>query len=384
MKYLFINSVYGVRSTGKIVAGQCRDLQKQGHTCVAAYGRESTCDPSVKQLRIGSKKDAVIHAVMARIWDRQGFGSKKATEKFLKRVEEYGPDVIWLHNLHGYYIHVGVLFQWLKKHPEIQVYWTLHDCWAFTGHCAYFTMAGCQRWKNGCGQCPQLKTYPKTVGRDYSKENFRRKKMVFRGVKKLTLITPSQWLADLTRESFLSEYPVRVIHNTIDRKIFCPTPGIFREIHHIKKHYMVLGVAVGWEETKGFPDMLKLREKLDPQYVLVLVGTTQKQIRHLPPGIIGISRTENQKELAEIYTAADVFVNPTHQDNFPTVNLEAAACGTPVITYNVGGSPESVPPENRIPENDIDGLTKRIRQICEGETERMGKQDEQRRMDRKN
>lgn len=365
MKYLFINSVYGVRSTGKIIAEQCHMLQAKGHQCAAAYGRETADDPDVRQIRIGKRADYLVHAVLSRIFDLHGLCSKRATKVFLKQVETDPPDVIWIHNLHGYYINFEILFRWLKDHPQIKVYWTLHDCWAFTGHCAYFTMAGCDRWKNGCSHCTQLHTYPKTCGLDHVKRNYLKKREAFTGMENLELITPSRWLADLTRESFLAEYPVRVIHNSIDREVFRPTESDFRKRYGLENVYLVLGVAVGWEETKGLQDMLKLRQQLSDQYVIVLVGATDRQTASFPGGVIGINGTADQRELAAIYTAADVFVNPTHQDNYPTVNLEAGACGTPVITYNVGGSPESVPPENVVPENDIAAMALRIIQICE-------------------
>ena len=366
MKYLFINSVYGVRSTGKLIAEQCHRLQKDGHQCLVAYGRECVNDGDVDCIQIGSTLDYRVHALASRFFDFTGFCSTNATKKFIKRVDQYSPDVIWLHNLHGYYINIELLFHWIKENENVQVYWTLHDCWAFTGHCAYFTMAKCRKWEKGCFDCPQLKEYPVTYGLDHTRRNYKRKRAAFTGVSNLKLITPSQWLADLTRQSFLSEYPVTVIHNTVNKSIFKPTHSEFKKEYNLNDNFMVLGIAVGWEKTKGLPDMLMLRKVLPENYTIVLVGVTNAQAKQLPPGVIGILRTENQKELAGLYTAADVFVNPTHQDNYPTVNLEAEACGTPVVTYNVGGSPESAAPANVIAENDIDALAKRIIQICEG------------------
>lgn len=365
MKYLFINSVYGVRSTGKIVADQCHKLKAEGNECVVAYGREGIPDSEIETIKIGTRFDYEFHALMTRCFDMLGLCSKRATKEFLKKVEQYQPDVIWLHNLHGYYINIELLFGWLKKHPQIQVYWTLHDCWAFTGHCAYFTMARCHRWKNGCGKCIQLREYPKTFGFDFSERNYRRKKEAFRGISKMTIVSPSQWLADLTRESFLKRYPVKVWHNDINHEVFKPRKSDFRNRYGLENKYIVLGVAVGWEKTKGYPDMLALREKLSDRYEIVLVGVTEEQIEMIPKGVLGIPRTKNQIQLAEIYSAADVFVNPTHQDNYPTVNLEAAACGIPVVTYDVGGSPESAMKINVVRENDIDGLARRVTAICE-------------------
>lgn len=365
MRYLFINSVYGVRSTGKIIADECHRLVNQGHQCAVAYGREGIEDPTVMHIKIGQRRDYLFHGICARLTDYHGFLSKNATKKLLYQIEAFQPDVIWLHNMHGYYINVDMLFQWLKQQSNIKVLWTLHDCWSFTGHCAYFTMAKCNRWKTGCCNCPQLSAYPKTIGIDHSSRNYARKKKAFQGVKNMKLVTPSKWLADLVKESFLKEYEVNVIHNTINTAIFKPTESDFKKRYDLEEKYIVLGVAVGWEETKGFQDVLRLRETLPDTYEIVLVGTTEKQIEELPKGILGITRTSDQKQLAEIYTAADVFVNPTHQDNYPTVNLEANSCGTPVVTYNVGGSPESAFYENVVDEGDIHAMSKRIIAICQ-------------------
>lgn len=369
MKVLFINSVYGLRSTGKIVAELCHTFEEEGASCYVACGRGTIQDDRVTVIPIGNRIDHGIHALLTRSLDLQGFCSYFATRRLLKEMDRIHPDLIWLHNIHGYYLQVELLFAWLKKHPEVEVRWTLHDCWAFTGHCAYFTMARCEQWKTGCRNCSQLKSYPKTFGSDHVDRNYLRKKKAFCGVKNLKLITPSAWLAGLTRESFLREYPVEVIHNKIDTQVFHPCSSDFRSRYGIEDRYMLLGVAVGWEETKGFPDVLSLRELLDERFVIVLVGVSDRQIQGLPPGIIGLKRTAIQQQLAELYSTADVFINPTHQDNYPTVNLEARACGTPVVTYDVGGSPESADPDNVLPEGDLVGMAQRIREICGADDE---------------
>ena len=353
MRYLFINSVYGVRSTGKLISKQCRELKANGDICAVGYGREAVDDGQAELIRIGTPADYLFHAGFSRLADCQGRLSRHATRKFLQEAERLAPDVLWLHNLHGYYIQYEDLFAWLKKKPRIRKYWTLHDCWAFTGHCAYFTYAGCDAWRNGCGHCPQKKSYPSCYGPDMSAVNYRLKKKAFQGVENLTIITPSKWLADLTQESILREYPVEVRHNEVDRTVFYPRESEFAKSHGLSGQKIVLGVAVGWEETKGLPDILALRKILDENYVIVLVGATEKQIRSFPKGIVGMPRVSSQNELAEIYSAADVLINPTHQDNYPTVNLEARACGTPVVTYDVGGSPESAGHEYIVREGNI-------------------------------
>ena len=353
MRYVFINSVYGIRSTGKLIARQCKDLRNEGHECLVGYGRQAVDDGQARLVRIGSPADYLVHAGISRIADCQGRLSGRATKRFIQKLEEYDPDIIWMHNLHGYYLNYEQLFSWLKTKPDIRKYWTLHDCWAFTGHCAYFTYAKCDAWKHGCGHCPRKRSYPASYVTDNSKYNLKHKAKAFRGVRNLTIITPSRWLADLTPQSILREYPVEVVPNEIDKSVFCPRHGSFRQKTGLENKIIVLGVAVGWEETKGLPDILELRKILDDRYVIVLVGATKKQIQSFPDGVIGLERVGSQVELAQIYTAADVFINPTHQDNYPTVNLEARACGTPVVTYDVGGSPESAGYEFIVQEGNI-------------------------------
>lgn len=367
MKYLFINSVYARRSTGKLILNKCRELTAAGDKCLVAFGRSDIPEDEdgISTYKIGNRLDPIVHGALARLFDLHGFGSKRATKKLIKKISEYEPDVIWLHNLHGYYVNIELLFSAIKSMPKVKVLWTLHDCWAFTGHCAYFTAAKCERWMTGCGKCPQRGAYPKTYGRDHSARNYMRKKEAFCGVRGLTLITPSKWLAELTRRSFLSCYPVRVVNNTVDKEVFHYTSSDIKKKLGIENKHMVLGVAVGWEETKGMNDILKLRLLLDDSYVIVLVGGIAKRFRDLPEGIISIDSTRDQKQLAEYYSAADVLINPTHQDNYPTVNLESAACGTPVVTYRVGGSGESADPENVVEENDVLGMKERITAICE-------------------
>lgn len=360
MKYLFINSVAGVGSTGRIAAQQCRDLQAQGHTCLLAYGREkSNCD-DVKTLAIGTPLDYRLHGVQTRVFDRHGFGSKRATRAFLQQVKAYDPDVIWLHNIHGYYINIELLFQYLKTCGK-QIYWTLHDCWAFTGHCCYFDYVGCDQWKTGCKKCPQKGSYPASKLFSRSAKNYQEKRRIFQGVSNLTIVVPSKWLAGLVKQSYLQEYPVQVVYNTIDTTVFKPTEGNFREKYNLLDKKIVLGVASVWEPRKGLQDFFKLAQMLDDSYRIVLVGLNDVQMQNLPKNIIGIKRTNSSQELAEIYTAADVFVNPTYEDNYPTVNLEAQACGTPVITYDTGGARETVNGVGVVEKGDIQKLEKAIK-----------------------
>lgn len=332
MKYLFINVVAGFGSTGRIVGDTCRELMAQGNECTLAFGRKQAGYNDVPTVRIGSDWDCRLHGIQSRLLDDQGFGSRRATRRFLHWVERYDPDVIWLHNLHGYYINLEELFGYLRTCGK-QILWTLHDCWSFTGHCAYFEMAGCDKWKQGCHHCPQKGTYPKSILLDGSKRNYEKKKALFTGIPNLTLIVPSQWLQRRVKESFLREYPVEVRYNEVNRAVFKPTPGDFREKHGLTGKKILLGVASVWEERKGLGDLIALSRQLDDTYKIVLVGLTQKQIKSLPEKILGLPRTNSPQELAEIYTAADVFLNPSREETFGMTTLEASCCGTPAIVY---------------------------------------------------
>lgn len=344
MRILLINGVLGTTSTGKICAQIAEQMEAEGHEVKVAFGRWADVPEQYQRFAhyFGSNLEVKIHGIETRLFDIHGFGSRHATKKFIEWAEKYNPDILWLHNLHGYYINVEILFKWIKKHPSMQVKWTLHDCWAFTGHCTYFTAIRCEQWKKQCLSCSQLRFYPACYAISSVNRNYERKRIAFTGVKNMTLITPSKWLADLTRQSFLKEYPVEVHHNVIDTTIFRPTPSDFRVHYGLQNKIIILGVANVWEERKGLYDFYKLAQMLDKQYVVVLVGLSKEQIRHLPPNICGIQRTNCAQELAAIYTMADIFVNPTYEDNYPTVNLEAQACGTPVITYDAGGASETI------------------------------------------
>ena len=360
MKVLEINSVCGIRSTGRICTDLADILKENGHGCKIAYGRE-TAPEKYKNIsyRIGSDAGVKLHALKARLFDSAGFGSKKATEKLIEKIKEYDPDIIHLHNIHGYYIDIEILFNYLAA-ADKPIVWTLHDCWAFTGHCSYFSFANCERWENGCFDCPQKKSYPSSLLMDRSKQNWIKKKELFTGVKNMTVVTPSKWLAELAGKSFLGKFPAKVINNGIDTEVFKPTCGDFRAAYGLENKKIILGVASVWDKRKGLDDFIKLAGITDDNYVIVLVGVNEKQKNTLPGNIIGISGTDNTAELAEIYTAADVFVNFTYEDNYPTVNLEAQACGTPVITYKTGGSPESTDPLGVLPQGDVNGAIKLI------------------------
>ena len=337
MNILQINVVCGIGSTGRISTDLHAILLSQGHQSTIAFGRYAAknCDHTI---RIGSHLDNYVHVAQTRLFDKHGFGSATSTKAFIEKIKTLNPDVIHLHNLHGYYLHIGLLFEYLKQANK-PVIWTLHDCWAFTGHCAYFDFVGCEHSKIECHNCPSKMDYPKSYT-DNSQWNYRAKKDLFLGLKDLTLVTPSKWLADLVKQSFLQNYPVVVINNGIDLEQFKPLPSAFRTYHQLDDQFVILGVASDFNERKGYRYFIELTKQLKSDEKLVLVGLNEKQIKQLPAGVIGISKTNNTQELAEIYSTADVFVNPTQESVLGLVNIEAMACGTPVITFNSGGSPE--------------------------------------------
>ena len=361
--YAHINTVPN-GSTGGIMMKEHNDLLAKGEDSYAFWGRGRAAEND-REMKFTTDFEVKRDVIQTRLDGKAGFHSKAATKRLLACLDEIKPDVVHLHNLHGYYVNIEMLFEWLAA-SDCRVEWTLHDCWSFTGHCAYFTHAECDEWKNGCTvvPCPQLGTYPKTLCKGSCSCNFGRKKRIFNliPVGRMKLITPSQWLANLVGESFLAKYPVEVRHNTIDTNVFKPTPSGFRERYGIGNRFMILGVASPWTERKGFDDFIRLASELDmDRFAIVMVGLTSKQVESLPKQIIGIERTDFHEELAAIYTAADIFFNPTQEDNYPTVNLEAEACDTPVFTYDTGGCRETIlsPKSNLVHrENVIDQIRK--------------------------
>lgn len=341
MRILMINVVCGIRSTGRICTDLAMALEAQGHEVKIAYGREEVPERFKKYaVRIGNGLDVKLHGLKARFLDGCGWGSARATERFIEWLTEWNPDIIHLHNIHGYYINIELLFNYLRTCGK-RIIWTLHDCWAFTGHAAYCDYACCNRWVDGCYNCPNIREYPMSLI-DRSDSNWKRKGEVFNNIQGLSIVTPSEWLADLVKKSFLSCYPIKVIHNGVDISLFKPNKGDILDRIGANNKRIILGVAALWERRKGLKDFIDLSTMLSPEeYQIVLVGLSGKQLDELPSGIIGIKRTNSVQELVELYSAAEVYLNLTYEDNYPTTNLESIACGTPVISYDTGGSGES-------------------------------------------
>lgn len=360
MIVLQINTAVNSGSTGRIAEDIGKMLLESGHKSYIAYGRNDAKSDSIK-IKIGGRISVYLHVLLTAIFDRHGFGSYIATKKLVRTIERINPDVILLHNLHGYFLNIRVLFSYLQRVNK-PVVWTLFDCWSFTGHCTYFDDISCDKWEIECRKCPKISKYPRSFY-DNSKMNYIDKKKLFLSISNLTLVTHSQWLANVVGKSFFSSLPIIVTPSATSLSIFKPTEDC-NKIENGRK--IILGVANPWSERKGLNDFIALQEILSSDfYTIVLIGLTDNQIKNLPTGIKGINKTESILDLAKWYNKAFVFVNPTYQDNFPTTNIEALGCGTPVITYNTGGSPEAIDPHTGVvvPKGDINALKFAIEQI---------------------
>ncbi|RLD45111.1 MAG: glycosyl transferase [Bacteroidetes bacterium] len=360
-KLLQINSVVNIGSTGRITEEIGQISIKNGWESYIAYAKGDRHSKS-RLIKIGSDLDLKLHGLKTRLLDQHGLGSRSATSKLVSTIRKLKPDVIHLHNIHGYYINIDILFNFLKD-TDIPVVWTLYDCWAFTGHCAYFDMANCNRWEKGCYNCPQKSSYPTSWLVDNSENNYNLKRKLFNLPEKMTIVVHSKWLEDTVRRSFLNNYPIKRINNGINTSIFKPkNTSILKTKLKIKNRFVILGVANRWSKRKGFEDFVELSRLLKDDEVIVLDGVEEKQKSKLPSNIIVHKKAKTVDELAVLYSLADVYINPTHEDNFPTTNLEAMACGTPVITYNSGGSPEAVDLNTGmvVEKGDIEGLARSI------------------------
>lgn len=343
MRIFLVNSVCGTGSTGRIVTDIANILIEEGDEIKIAYGiGKASGIESRYTVKINNKIGYYIHNILSRITDRAGFYSPIATKKLIDEIEKFKPDLVHLHNLHGYYVNVKSLFEYLKK-INIPVIWTLHDCWAITGHCTHFLYVHCEKWKDGCNSCIQKCEYPKSYIRDQSRRNYMEKKQLFTSINKMTLVTPSVWLAEIVKESYLSKYPIYAIPNGIDLDTFTKRKGNFKKSHEIKNKIMILAVANVWTEKKGMYDIFELSNRLDKDmYQIVMVGLSREQIKKVPNHIISIERTESIDELVNIYSEADIFINTSYEETMGLVTAEALACGTPCIVYNQTAVPEVI------------------------------------------
>lgn len=360
MKIVQINATCGIGSTGKICLGISKILDEECIENHILFSCQGNGDP--KGISCSGERYIKVQAFKSRILGNYGFNSKSATRKMIAELDRIEPGVVHLHNIHGHDCDLEMLFTYFKQH-RTKLVWTFHDCWAFTGYCPHFTMADCHQWKSQCTHCIQRREYSWFFDKSY--QLYERKKRLLAGCN-LNIVTPSRWLADQVKQSFLRAYPVTVINNGIDLNYFRPVKSDFRKRYGLNNQYIILGVAFDWGTQKGLDVFVDLAERLSDEYQIVLVGTNDVVDRLLPRNILSIHRTKNQQELAEIYSAADLFVNPTREENYPTVNMEAIACGTPVLTFRTGGSPEMLDDTcgSVVTCDDVDALEREIIRIC--------------------
>ena len=329
-------------STGTIAEGLGNMVIEKGWKSYIAHGRLPRPSNS-NIIKIGNFLEIALHGLETRIFDRHGEGSVLGTKLLIRKIKNINPDIIHLHHIHGYYINIKVLFDFLEN-SCIPVVWTFHDCWSLTGHCSYFDDIGCEKWKKECNNCPQIRSYPKSLFIDGSKRNFYLKKQIFNSVKNLKIISVSQWLDNLVGQSFLKLSDHDFIYNGVNTEIFKESKDLtlIKAKYNLNNKTVLLGVASTWEKRKGLIDFLELSKFLKPNQKLLLVGLNKKQLLNLPNNIIGISKTENKQELVDLYSVSDIFLNPSVEETFGLVTAEALSCGTPAIVYDRTASPEIV------------------------------------------
>lgn len=361
-KILQINVTANTGSTGQIAEEIGHLVLAAGWKSYIAYGRAARSSRS-DLVKIGSPADNLWHGLQSRLLDRQGLGSRLATDKLIRTIGSIGPDLIHLHNIHGYYLNYKILFNYLSR-KDIPVVWTFHDCWPFTGHCCYYTSGDCDKWKEGCHWCPLKTSYPASLFADRSEKNYRDKKRSFTSLKNLTIVCVSKWLTAQIRQSFFSRYPTRTLYNGLDTHVFSPQPGM-KETHPCEKQFVILGVANIWDARKGLRDFLRLSEYLLPDETIWLVGLSASQLRGLPENIRGMGRTENRTQLARLYALADVYINFSDQETFGLTIAESLACGTPAVVYDATACPEIVSPQTGfvVPAHDVAGAVEAMRTI---------------------
>lgn len=345
-KILQINVVANWGSTGRIAEEIGIDAMNNNWDSYIAYGQGHPMSKS-QLIRVGNKINLFTHLLNTRLFDKHGLCSTNPTEELVSKIKEIQPDLIHLHNIHGYYLNYEVLFSFLKD-CNIPVVWTMHDCWAVTGHCAYFSYANCDRWKNKCGACPQKDSYPATKFLDRSSVNLEKKKMAFSHVNNMTIVAVSEWLTGIMKQSFLGkEYQIKTIYNGINTEVFHPYPNTseIRSKYNITSEFMLVAAATMWSQRKGLKDILSLSMILDQRFTIVVVGLKKKQLKALPNNVIGIERTESVDKMAELYSSADIVLNLSYEETFGLTSVEGLACGTPSVVYNATASPELITEE---------------------------------------
>ncbi|MBE5801725.1 MAG: glycosyltransferase [Clostridiales bacterium] len=443
MRIVHIN-VTATLSTGRIAADLCRHAMAQGHETLLCYGRGSA-PKDIPTLRVGEVTRELdynkllrknfrnphrrmdvqtaltrrtlwdklrsrsidlgvnIHAGLSRITDRSGFYSSRSTRRLIRELEKFKPDLIHLHNLHGYYLHLPTLFRYLRD-SGIPVVWTLHDTWAYTGHCAYYHFpvepflrkdldqqednyddyedeaaapapVSCQLWKSGCHHCPLKDTYPISYVMDQSARNYKEKRALFTALPLMVLTTPSQWLRNEVLQSYLGKYRIYALPNGINLNDFSPCSdprfmqdiSMFYGLDRIGQRKLVISVAAVWDDRKGLDDLIMLADELGDEYCVAVVGLDRYQVNNLPGHMLGVVRTSNVRELCVLYTAADLCISMSRGETMGMTLVESLACGTQVLCYDSTAMPEIVTPQvgETVPAGDIKAAADAVRRLCE-------------------
>lgn len=372
MRIIQLNTFCGIKSTGRICTEIAKLVETDGGECLIGYGAGMVPREDERfALRIGNPLERKLYSATRKLLDCEGYGSHAGTHQLIQALKAFQPELIHLHNLHGCYLNLKILFDYLRE-SGLPVLWTLHDCWPFTGHCAYFDYVGCERWHTGCHDCPQLRSYPICYGLDGSKRNYAFKKALFTSLDNLHFVAPCNWMRKPLSRSFLAHYPVSTIYNGVDLEHFRPTQSDLRQRYGLEDRRVVLAVASDWDERKGLRFLESAAQKLGEGYRFVVIGLSAAQINALPVGMLGIGQTADVGELAAWYTTADCFANASMEDNMPMVNLEALACGTPVAMFHTGGCPEAINDQCGlvVKQGDAEGLANAVHILCQSKAER--------------
>ncbi len=348
-KLVQINTVCNT-STGKLMGDIQRKANASGYETLSIVGRRKPFS-DLRCIKIGNGLSFWIHVCINTVLDRQGYASYFVTRRMIQKLRQEQPDIIHLHNLHGYYMNLPLLFDYLSKEFRGKIFWTFHDCWPFTGHCAYFTAVGCDKWEKECGKCPNKRVYPISLFADASRKNYADKKKMFTELNNLTIIVPSKWMEEMVRKSFFQNYPVITVNNGIDLQSFSyhrPLDELYEKYDISREKKIILGVANIWDGRKGLSDFLALAKKLPAGYQILLVGLTARQMKRLPSNMKGIRRTQDKKELVMLYSCASIFMNPSVEESFSLVTVEAISCGTPAIVLDTSAVKELICDENGI------------------------------------
>ncbi|MEG1300386.1 MAG: glycosyltransferase [Erysipelotrichaceae bacterium] len=337
MKIAQINVTYGKASTGRTCKELSDFLTSKGVNVVTF---SASCGKKYKENKIfESKISRLKHLMLSRITGLEGYYSFGATKKLVKELLNFNPDIVHLRILHGSYLNYGYLYKKIRE-MKIPVVWTMHDCWAYTGKCAYYSNLNCFKWKDAtCSKCPAKKQYPESLFFDFSNYMYKRKNELFNSISDLHIVTVSDWLKCEVEQSYLNQFDIRRIYNWIDLDVFQP-----RESNKLKLKYpnrfIILGVASAWSSRKGIDKFIELSKYLADNYLIILIGKCNVRLPN--KRIVSVDNISSKNELSEYYSLANVFINFSEEETFGKVAAEAISCGTPVITNSNTANPEII------------------------------------------